>query len=176
MTERLLCEQIATERFRMPRSELMRRMIRELPLAPWIVLAVLFLGCIVLGAIVNIRFVAVGLMLLFIVAPAISAYLYFSYGLRKYVAFNVLSHQLRFTPEGVTVTIFVPMGNIEEEKRTDNETDDAKEEEEKLEETREMFIRRDMLGKGEMTVKALYIQVIDTDSGFIYIPLEQLPE
>lgn len=179
IAEEYMSRGIATSRFRMGQAALLRRMAAKSSPLPWGVLAILFIAFLMLEIFVNLRFIIVAMMLIFIAAPLIAAYLYFSFGFSQYVAFNSLPHTLSFRPEGVDVNIFTPAPEREEKasESEDEDKDDAAEEEETPQEiVKTIFIPREMMQKAEIHIDAIIIPLKAEREGFIYVPRSAVDE
>lgn len=62
-------------------------------------------ACGLAAALSDVRWLIVALMVVFIVAPMVFAFLYFNHGLRLSCACNVLPHSLAFSERGITATV-----------------------------------------------------------------------
>lgn len=60
---------------------------------------------ILLGCAVDIRFLVVALIWLFLFVPLVMAFLYFYYGMNPLTAFNTMPHRLFVSPDKLTVRI-----------------------------------------------------------------------
>ncbi|MCM1428174.1 MAG: hypothetical protein NC097_00055 [Clostridium sp.] len=115
----------------------------------------------VIGIFVDLRWLIVGLALLFLVAPMLMAFLYIFYALRPFTAYNILPHTIASHPEGLLLTIRRTFPQEENEKKKGEEKGKAKEEEkrEAREETIEIVIPEEKITRTEYwgTTKILHI-------------------
>lgn len=108
---------ISSEEFRISHSRFMTLMIARKGFW-WIFTFFLLLGLsAVFGIFLDMRFFIVALMIIFILAPMMMFYLYFSIGTTRENAPNILPHRLILESEGITIEVFVA-GDDESEGRT----------------------------------------------------------
>lgn len=141
---------IETLRFRMPHSLFVKRMFLFYGRKWFIALGVVFLALIAVGLFLDIRWIVVALMVLFLVAPMAMAFLYYSIGLRRECSVNVMEHQFVFSPEGVETVYYIS--------NDDEETED----------TRKVFFKRDNFKK--LVVGLNEVFVMFRGKGFLWIP------
>lgn len=118
--------------------------------------------CLLLGALVDLRWIAVGLMVLLIGVPAVGAWLYFDLGMRSATAFNVLPHTVTVSEAGMDIAVVT--------KRVD-ERDKCDERDEE----REVRITQLHFCQGEIKaplvgLDAVMIPLATTPEGFIWLP------
>lgn len=106
--------------YKMPQREFVAYMFRERG-KPFIMTAsLIFLILLILGIAFDLRWIVVALMFLFIIIPAIAAWLYFDFGMRSSTAFNVLPHSLEWNDESLVISIVVP--DLSGDSDTDGDT------------------------------------------------------
>lgn len=104
-------ERIATNIFKINGS-ILSRTILMLYGKTWItVAACLLLPMILLGIFLDVRWVIVSLMAIFIVFPMLLAFLFFYYGMNRVSVINSTHHSLEFSKDGIMASIY----NKEEE-------------------------------------------------------------
>ncbi|MDE6299361.1 MAG: hypothetical protein K2M10_06935 [Muribaculaceae bacterium] len=80
---------------------------------PWLLpFAFLLVAALIAGVLIDLRWMIVFLMLLFIVLPMIVAFFYFNYGLREVTVYNSVEHRLLFGDD--TLSFSVCRGDEEE--------------------------------------------------------------
>ncbi|MDE5875411.1 MAG: hypothetical protein K2H15_07165 [Muribaculaceae bacterium] len=73
---------------------------------PWLLpFAFLLVAALVAGVLIDLRWIIVFLMLLFIVFPMIVTFLYFNYGLREVTVYNSVEHRLLFGDSTLSLTV-----------------------------------------------------------------------
>ncbi len=95
-----------------PESEIIRlkgggflRLIASANALPWIgVAVVLLLLTATMAIFLDLRWLVVCLMILFLLIPMATAFFYFNHGLREVTVLNTLPHKLRFIPRGIVLT------------------------------------------------------------------------
>ncbi|MDE6753434.1 MAG: hypothetical protein K2J82_02360 [Muribaculaceae bacterium] len=99
-------EIIMTDIFRMSGSTFIRLMIGRYGL-PWISTAVfLSLGILILAFTVDIRWLIVFLMILFLFIPLVAAFFYFQQGLKEITVLNTISHRLIFRQDEMKIECY----------------------------------------------------------------------
>lgn len=100
-------ETLQTAIFGMSHGSFVRKML-VLDAKWWLAGFVLaFLLCLVIGLIWDLRFIALGCMIVFLIFPMCMAYMYYSVGLTPECAANVSEHRLLFSEEGIVAEIYV---------------------------------------------------------------------
>lgn len=91
---------------------------------------------IVLGICLDLRWMVVGLMTVFVVIPMVLAFLYYYYGLRRECFVNTIPHKIDVSEDGITVLLRISASVQSESSDTDSlqENNDAE-----LEYRREFF-------------------------------------
>lgn len=111
-------EDVVTGRFRMPAAKFASRLAIYYALRPIALICVAVLACMIIGFLMNppdLRWIAGGLMLLFVAAPMLLAFLYISKGFNPGCFFNTLNHTVVFSDSDVSVNIFPRYDEEEEE-------------------------------------------------------------
>lgn len=91
--------------FSMPSKKMLTALYLEYG-SVWTIIAVIgIVTFVVLGVTVNLKFLILALIWVFLFWPLMVAFLYFFYGMRPLTAFNSISHTVSFSPEEVTVQI-----------------------------------------------------------------------
>ncbi len=100
--------EVQTGRFAMGRGEFARAMMTRFGMRWWGLLFFLVVaGAVAAAVVADLRWLVVALMLAFIVAPMVAAFLYFSFGLREECYANVLPHTVNVSPGGFRIVIDV---------------------------------------------------------------------
>ena len=74
---------------------------------PWIIgAAILVIPMIGLGIFLDIRWLILALMTVFLVIPMATAFLFFYYGLNRISVINSISHDLEFSDSGIKASLF----------------------------------------------------------------------
>lgn len=95
--------------FRMGKGEFARSLFLEKGLTAVCVLGILFLIGIFFGWLVDLRFLILSAMIIFIVTPMIIGYLYYYHALGKYYHFNVVDHNISLGDNGLLVRMYFPV-------------------------------------------------------------------
>ena len=141
------------------------------------------------GIAVDLRWMVVGLMVVFIVIPMILAFCYYYFGLRRECYVNAFPHTLAISPRGVTATLHfisrVPKESVSgrgEGSKDAAGNKDANEETERVEKIVEEFFPAEALGRVRMGPSSFIVEVNDPErkhgvrmgrnrsKGFIWIP------
>lgn len=157
-----------TETFRMSRAAFAASMTR-LYAMKWIWGAAAAVAvCGLAGAIIDVRWLIVALMVVFIVAPMVFAFLYFHYGLRLSCACNVLPHSLSFSERGITATVETACGAG---------GDDAEGARCGVAETkiREFFFPAGSFRRYHVAPDGVVLPLSAPDGGFLWIPANAFP-
>lgn len=80
-----------------------------------IILFLLTIICLTAGIFLDVRWVIIALMLVFIATPAILCYLYFFHGLRRSTSINSICHTFVFSHQGIKARIFHDKHSLHEE-------------------------------------------------------------
>lgn len=78
--------------------------------------SLLAVGGIALGIVIDLRWLVVALMIIFIVIPFVLAFLYYYYGLRRECYVNTIPHRFIINGEGLTCRLYIPDLNSEKER------------------------------------------------------------
>lgn len=119
-----------------------------------VVLALLVLAGFVLGALVDLRWLILGLMVALIVAPMLLVFFYLRYGMNDECSFNVLHHTLEVTPDSLRVVIL---------------KEPEKEDEPYLPQ-REAVFPLSMLGMASLSSDSVTVPITDKRKGFVWVP------
>lgn len=158
-------EHISTRPYRMPQSQFVQRLILGKMAVPLLCVAGLLLLAIVVGIIVDLRFLIVGAMIAFIVLPMLMAFVYIIYGMSPRCYPNTTLHTLDFQSDKIVMRWDVVMLNQENE---DNPEDLP---------VREMSMSiplKDITYRFGLKGVTLYLK--GHPFGFIYAPYETFPE
>lgn len=102
-------ESVATDIFKINRSAICRTMLM-LYSKPWVVsTALLLLPAIFAGIFIDLRWLIIALMIVFIVIPMILAFAFFYYGLNPISVINSTPHSLEFREDGIMATLYTPV-------------------------------------------------------------------
>lgn len=88
---------------------------------PWIIgAAILVIPMVGLGIFLDIRWLILAMMTVFLVIPMATAFLFFYYGLNRISVLNSISHDLEFSDSGIKASLF---DKIPDHNRPDGESD-----------------------------------------------------
>lgn len=110
--------------FRMGRGEFARTLFLEKGLSAVCVLSILFIVGIFIGWLVDLRFMILSAMIIFIITPMLMGYLYYYHALGKYYHFNVVDHNISFLDNGLRITMYFPMMEESDTMESDSENTD----------------------------------------------------
>lgn len=167
--------EVTTGEFRIGHAKLLALMARRYAVtAAWTGAALLAVSA-VLGIFIDFRWLIVSLMLIFIVAPAMAAMLYFNYGMRPECFVNILDHRVTFSGNELVVTAYIrePQEEAEEE-AVDSEESPDKEEVPRREVVYRFRCARP--AKYEVGTKTLTIIPAAPAKGFIIVPFDAFEE
>lgn len=100
---------IRTSIFKVSSAHICRTMLM-LYGTPWMIgAAILVLPMIGLGIFLDIRWLILALMTVFLVIPMATAFLFFYYGLNRISVINSISHDLEFSDTGIKASLFDKM-------------------------------------------------------------------
>lgn len=93
-------------KFRIPQSIIIRQLFFRYGLKYTAITGAVWLILLIAGCIFDLRLIILSFMILFIVFPAIAAFLYFFYGLQPATALNSMEHSVAILPSAIKVTIY----------------------------------------------------------------------
>lgn len=97
---------IRTDIFKMKRLDFAIEMVAIYG-KPWLITeCLLLLASLTAAVFIDLRWAVVFLMLLFIITPAMFAFLYYFHGLKQGCVANVIDHRITFEENGLVVTLF----------------------------------------------------------------------
>ncbi len=126
-----------------------------------ITLAFLALPALAAGIFIDLRWLIVFLMLLFLVTPMLMVFLYFYHGLRQSTASNIVEHKLLFTQTGITFRLFE---KVEEEEYTEEES------KEKWHVRSEKLYPYDQVANYKTSSDGVLLMLTAPEKGFIWLP------
>lgn len=100
---------LETGRFRMPAGRFASRLAIYYAILPIAIMSVAIIACIITGLLmspIDLRWIVGGLMLLFIAAPMLLAFLYISRGFSRGCFVNTLNHSIRFSQTCILVSVY----------------------------------------------------------------------
>lgn len=160
----------------MPRSRLLATLIL-LYGWPWIgALSVAFFATVAIGIFIDLRWVVISMMLIFLIAPLLIAYLYFYHGLKQMTAINVVPHILTLSDADIIVDI--PAKDIQTDRSTDNSTDIPTREDEdcKAAQWRRLLFPYSSF-QGLLTASSGYLlMATNKENGFLWIPYTSIAD
>lgn len=95
-----------TSRFRVANRRILSILFTRYGLTTAAVCIIALLTLCILGAVLDLRYFILGLMLLFIVMPGLAGYLYYYFGLRPATVANMLEHRVGVDSGGIIVETF----------------------------------------------------------------------
>lgn len=127
----------------------------------WILSLSIFGLCgLIIGITVDVRWIIVGLMIVFIILPMIFAFLYYFYGLNRECYINTVKHSLDICEEGIEITLIF----------------EDKEENENKNYERKVFFHYDAMQPFRINSKSVIIHFKRPYKGFIWIPSSAFDE
>lgn len=118
---------------------------------------------VVAGIFIDLRWIVVALMIVFILTPAVAAFLYFAHGLAPECVVNVVPHTVEFRAGELAVETY----------RTVTVTDEEGNETETLEPAAVSIIGYKDLGRYEVGFSSV---IFTYGKGFLWIPTDAFPE
>lgn len=129
---------------------------------------------IVAGIVVDLRWLVLALMVVFIVIPMVMAYIYYYYGLRKECYVNVVEHTARIDDESIVMTLLLPSAaQVEdtESEETENNVIDCSASDSTVEKRRvDVAFPYSDLKRLEMGMNSIVIKFKINRKGFLWIP------
>lgn len=170
-------EEMKSDCFRLGSGAFFTRLLYLHGKIPLSIIGALLLIALILAFSVDYRFAIVGLMIVFLIAPASFGWLYVKWGLAEDASFNVAWHNLEASDESLTVHILRPVYEevSEEEYHSDKNDEDSPKSAESPKERiagwetwREMRFESSRLGKYIVGGDGITVPV-DNGKGFIAI-------
>lgn len=149
---------LASGLFRMGRKRFARYLFFSKALIWCGVIGALTIPALIAAFFGDIRWIIVFFMLICLVAPMLTVFLYFYHGLNPVTVLNTVTHKILFSPSGLTVEIF------DDNKDEDNNPVYVL--------RYKKFIPYSAFGKVLTDLNAFSIAVKDSDKGFLWIPIE----
>lgn len=165
MTESCQNKYVCKAPFRMPKGDFARKMARFWGLVPGLLLFMIFLIGLVAGIFLDIRYLIVAAMAVFILLPMVMMFLYYYHGLSKNCYFNIVDHNLSIKEDCLEITMFFPAVLVTE---TDEESAGAKEVEPRV--SKLTINYNDILNYRVFSDCVVY-PVGKPMSGFVWLPL-----
>lgn len=97
---------IFTSRFRVANRRILGILFSRYGMVPAAICLLALLTFCILGAVLDLRYLILGLMLLFIVMPGLAGYLYYYFGLRPATVANMLEHRVGVDSGKIIVETF----------------------------------------------------------------------
>ena len=111
---------VSTNIFKLSRKQFILLLTRLVAIKWLVIPMILLLIAITITFILNdIRFVIIGLMILFIIIPMILAFLYISYGLMENCYINIIEHEVEFSSECLILKSHIKKITDEENEETE---------------------------------------------------------
>ncbi|MDE7381863.1 MAG: hypothetical protein K2N03_07045 [Muribaculaceae bacterium] len=152
--------------FKIGNSNLISYLLMKEGLLWIIILGTIVLMATVLCIFVDIRFLAVSMLCITVIAPLGLAYFYFYYALKPLYAFNVLPHKINYSQDSLSVIIRTTPPPLYIEDKTDDEDNKASFDERKDDTFRTITIAYSRLGAAEY-IGSKYYTPIDRNEGVI---------
>lgn len=165
MTESCQNKYVCEAPFRMSKGDFARKMARFWGLIPGLLLFMIFLFGLVAGIFLDIRYLIVAAMAVFILLPMVMMFLYYYHGLGKNCYFNIVDHNLSIKEDCLEITMFFPAVSVTE---TDEEPTGAKEVEPRV--SKLTINYNDILNYRVFSDCVVY-PVGKPMSGFVWLPL-----
>ncbi|MCM1290406.1 MAG: hypothetical protein NC201_03735 [Prevotella sp.] len=156
---------IQTPLFKISRTLLFRHLISHHAKIPLIIIATLTIASILTGILTDLRWIIVGLMCILIFLPAIAAWIYFDYGLRPSVAFNVIPHKILLTPQEIIILI-PPLPSPDENNQSNTATNHQSLSYKKI------IFQRNTLQQPILDLNGATIPIMTSLSGYLFIPYQ----
>lgn len=126
-----------------------------------ITLAFLALPALAAGIFIDLRWLIVFLMILFLVTPMLMVFLYFYHGLRQSTASNIVEHKLLFTQTGIIFRLF---------EKAEDEENSEEEKREKWSVRSEKFYAYDQVTNYKTAYDGVLLMLTAPEKGFIWLP------
>lgn len=147
---------ITTSRIAISKSKMFMAMIGKFAKSVIVLSVLLATIGIAAGIIIDIRWLIVSLMIIFIVIPMLMLIIYFNYGLKPECFINILPHTISFSPSGIEVITYTTI---------DNENGN----EPKTTERKYHFSKAE-IKPYSTSANSLYIPIGKHDSGILIVP------
>lgn len=143
----------------MGKCDFVCKMLRLWGIPPIIILCAGFIVGIIVGVRFDIRYLIVSAMVIFIMLPMILIFMYYYYGLGANCHFNIVSHNIRLSDNGVEIIKFFPSFDEEGEFKIIKG-----------------FINYNDIGKYKVFEDSVVFPVGKPVNGFIWLPLSAFPD
>lgn len=175
---------ITTDSFKMPHAQFVRALAARFGGTRLLMaLCVLLAATLAAGLLADWRWAVVALMLIFVAAPMVAAYLYFAHGLRRECYVNIAPHTVSISPQGLKVEVSVmpyPTDETDAEAAAESVGEAAAESSQAAEQKQEtaaeplrtytLEIDRRRLGRYTIDPRGITIRIESPDPGFIRLP------
>lgn len=166
MTESCQNKYVCEAAFRMSKGDFARKMARFWGLTPGLLLLLVFVFGLVAGMFLDIRYLIVSAMAVFILLPMVMMFLYYYHGLGKNCYFNIVDHNISINEGCLEITMYFPVVSLATE--TDEESADAKDVETRV--SKLTINYNDILNYRVFSDCVVY-PVGKPMSGFVWLPL-----
>lgn len=153
--------------FRMGKGNLASHLLMMHGVLWLICMSVLALLALVSCLFVDLRWGVVFLMIVFLIAPMVLAFLFFFYGLQQFTAVNTVYHSIALTDEGMII-------NVYDKKRQDkgnSDEKDSKGQNEGFDLLLTYKVSYSDLGRINVGMKSVTFPVREKGKGFVWIPM-----
>lgn len=171
---------ITTDSFKMPHAQFVRALAARFGGSRLLIaLCALLTATLAAGLLADWRWAVVALMLIFVAAPMVAAYLYFAHGLRRECYVNIAPHTVSISPQGLKVEVSVmpyPTDETDAESAGEAAAESSQAAEQKQETAAEplrtytLEIDRRRLGRYTIDPRGVTIRIESPDPGFIRLP------
>lgn len=161
---------VCKKSFRMGRGDFARTLFMQKGLTPICMISLVLLVGFFVGLAIDLRFLILSAMIVFIIIPLIIGFLYYYYALDKYYRFNVVDHNITMGNKGLTITMFFPL-NKEEEADEENDCQTSKESHDEADyKVVKQTIDYAEIGMPTYQSKSVIYRLGKKDNGFLWIP------
>lgn len=135
-----------------------------------LVLSLMAVAGIALGITVDLRWLMVGLMVVFVAVPMVLAFLYYYHGLRRGCFVNTIAHRIVIEDDGLTARLIIPVYPAGEEKESGQES--GQEAETVSYRTRDEFFPYADMETFRIGSDSAIIPLRAPSTGFLWIPAD----
>lgn len=140
---------------------------------PWIIGGcILLTAAVLLGIFLDLRWIIIALMIVFIVSPMILSFLFFYYGMNPISVINSPPHQLEFDENGIMASIFTQTATSQPKEEADIDDKSPHHQKDKYEKKSERAISYSSIYSYIVGTSDVIIRSHSSGEGFLIIPLK----
>ena len=127
---------------------------------------------IVLGIVIDYRWMILGLMVILVILPMIFAFIYYFYALRRECYVNTVNHRLVFEDDGIRAILKFRINAQSDGEKEDQSSGAEGNDAEEIFNTREEFFNYSDMKPYQFGAKSLIIGFRPPRKGFIWVPFD----